>query len=141
MFPPSMGDTRAAAHDSRVVKRGNDDDTARDLGRIERAREIPQSELAFVLVAVIAGGKQHCRPTAVLDDTDRQAHRSPTRVVSRVGNNQDDRGSCRLISKSMLAWIFDSWVAIDVLLSDDDKITGCGGEWFTSRIRDQTHYR
>ena len=60
----------AAGHGGGVVGRGEQDDPAGDVGRFEGFGEIAEGDLAFILVAVVAGHEEGGRASPIADHHD-----------------------------------------------------------------------
>src|SRR6516164_6250264 len=73
-----------SGHRRREVRRGQDDDTAADLGGLEAADELAERDLALVLVAVVACDQQDSRALAVLDGSDWDRNPAISRAVNRI---------------------------------------------------------
>jgi hypothetical protein len=77
-----------AGHRGREVRRRQDDDMTADFGRIESADQPAESDLAFVLVAVIAGHQQDARAFAIAAGVaylgDRDRHPAVRGAVNRI---------------------------------------------------------
>jgi len=78
-----------AGAERRIVHRRHDDDRAGDVFWIERAGKLVERQWPFILVAMIAAGKQRRRAIAVADDADRDHHRAPGGIVAAVGQAQE----------------------------------------------------
>ena len=79
-------DRRAAgtSHRRRQVGRRHDDQAAVDLRRVELADQVREDDLAFVLVAVVAGAEIERGPGAVADHADRDADPAIGRDVAGI---------------------------------------------------------
>jgi hypothetical protein len=72
-------------HRRREIRRGQDDDAAVDLGRLEAADQLAERDLTFVFVAVVARHQQDARPLAMLDAGDGYRNPAIGRAVHRIG--------------------------------------------------------
>ena len=70
-LPLSSGERRRAAITAGTLAMGRIVISRAHAGRVQAADQATQRDLAFVLVAVVAGHEQHARPLAIADAADR----------------------------------------------------------------------